>query len=342
MTTPIGAPKTLSVTHPNFLAEWDYEKNAPLSPDDVTYGSKKKVFWICNKGHRWETMVYKRASCGHGCPICAGREVLADYNDLAKVMPEIAKEWDYELNGSLTPHDVTKSSGKKVWWRCSKGHKWQTSVAIRTRGSGCPYCAGKKVVPGENDLASQFPQIAVEWNYEKNIPLTPKDITTGSGKKVWWTGQCGHVWQTSVNNRVRGHGCQICAGKKVIEGVNDLAFINPTLAQEWHPSKNAGLLPSQITSGANRKVWWKCSKCGNEWQATVATRKKGIGCAVCSGELQTSFPEQAMFYYLSLEFDTASRYNDGRYELDVYLISRNVGIPEDGTVLHCLCSKRVW
>ena len=45
-----------------------------------------------------------------------------------------------------------------------------------------------------NSLAEVHPELITEWS-EKNLPLTPDDITFGSNKKVWWKGACGHEWQ---------------------------------------------------------------------------------------------------------------------------------------------------
>jgi len=59
-------------------------------------------------------------------------------------------------NASLLPTQVAAGTLKKVWWKCPKGHSYFASVASRVRGSGCPACGGKTVVPGENDLATPF------------------------------------------------------------------------------------------------------------------------------------------------------------------------------------------
>lgn len=69
---------------------------------------------------------------------------------------------------------------------------------------------------------------------------------------------------------------------KLIVGLNDLATVNLDLAAEWHPTKNGSLLPSQVTAGSSKKVWW-LGKCGHEWEAGVSSRNKGIGCPYCSG-----------------------------------------------------------
>ena len=69
--------------------------------------------------------------------------------------PEVAREWDRENNGSLQSDMVTPRSGRKVWWVCPKGHHYQSIIANRTKGVGCPFCAGKAVLPGFNDLSQK-------------------------------------------------------------------------------------------------------------------------------------------------------------------------------------------
>ena len=83
-----------------------------------------------------------------------------------------------------------------------------------------------------NSLAEVHPELVLEWS-EKNLPLTPDDITFGSNKKVWWKGTCGHEWQTSIKARSNGEKCPICSGARVIAGINDLATLEPLLAKQW-------------------------------------------------------------------------------------------------------------
>ena len=192
----------------------------------------------------------------------------------------MAKEWNYEKNNGLTPADVMPNSGKKIWWKCHKGHEWQAAIADRNSGNGCPYCSGRYAVKGENDLQTVNPTLAKEWNYEKNNGLTPADVTPNSNKKVWWMCSKGHEWESIVQNRNKGKGCPYCAGQKVLKGFNDLQTVNPILAKEWNYEKNTDLTPMSVMPGSNKKVWWKCCK-GHEWQATIHNRNKGSGCPIC-------------------------------------------------------------
>ncbi len=110
---------------------------------------------------------------------------------------------------------VAAGSIKKVWWKCSKGHEWKAVIGSRSKGAGCPMCAGQKAIEGVNDLATLNPKLAKEWDYEKNGNLFPSQFKPNSGKKVWWKCNKGHEWQTTISHRSLGNGCPVCAGKKV-------------------------------------------------------------------------------------------------------------------------------
>ncbi len=207
------AEKKYVIDNAKLMAEWNWERNTDATPSQLTLGSHKKVWWKCSKGHEWLAEVYSRNS-GNGCSYCVGKKVLRGYNDLLTINQSLAKEWDYEKNDGLTPGDVTPNSNKKVWWKCSKGHEWQVSINNRSNGNGCPYCAGQKVIKGENDLQTVNPTLAKEWHYEKNNGLTPRDVTPNSGQKTWWRCSKGHEWRATINDRSRGRGCPICNSER--------------------------------------------------------------------------------------------------------------------------------
>ena len=208
-------------------------------------------------------------------------------------------EWHWEKNNELgiDPTQTTCGSGKKAWWKCSNGHEYESQINNRNNSHSCPYCSGNKVLSGYNDLETTHPFLAKEWHPTKNTIIFPKDISFGSTKKVWWLGSCGHEWEASPNIRSKGCGCPVCSGKKVLVGLNDLATVNPMVAEEWHPTKNGTLLPHMVTKGSVKKIWW-LGKCGHEWQATINNRCNGHGCPICVQKSKTSFPEQALYYYI--------------------------------------------
>ena len=133
-------------------------------------------------------------------------------------------------------------------------------------------------------LAEVNPELAKEWHPSKNGYLTAYDVTAGTEKKVWWKCNKGidHEWEASIYNRSKGSGCAVCSGHKAVLS-NCLATLNPTLAEEWHPTKNGDLTPNDVTSSSNKKVWWKCDKGDDhEWQSSIANRTNERGCPICS------------------------------------------------------------
>lgn len=326
--------------YPEIAKEWHPVKNGELTPSDVSFGTNKKVWWICKNGHEWEASVAKRSSGGRGCPYCANKAVLTGYNDMASKFPDLVAEWHPTKNGELTPATVTWGSNKKVWWLCSKcGFEYQSVINKRTRsGEGCPYCGPitKQIKVGFNDLKTTHPELAEEWHPFLNGDLTPEKVTLGSNKRVWWKcPDCESNYDAVVAARVRGAGCPYCAGKRVKAGYNDLATRYPDVAKEWHPTKNGELTPSDILPRSEKKYWWKCSRCGNEWRATPDSRINRMSCPECSFYSQTSFPEQAILYYLRKVYsDTEGRNKDLGFELDIFIPSIKVAVEYDGVYYH--------
>jgi hypothetical protein len=276
----------LSVTHPELAKQadgWD--------PASVTPGSGKKLLWRCSLDHKFEASVSHRTNMGSGCPFCSGKKTLAGFNDLFTTHPDVAHQavgWD--------PGLITAGSGKKLSWRCSEGHIYESTVANRTtlnRGTGCPICANKVVIRGLNDIASKFPEIAGEadgWD--------PTLVTPGSSKRLAWKCRVGHQYVTTPAARTgdRKSGCPACSNRILISGFNDLATRFPEIASEadgWDPSK--------ISAGAHNKLSWRCIN-GHTYLASIVNRTSHkSGCPICSGrnlltgfnDLATKFPDIA-------------------------------------------------
>lgn len=209
----------------SLMTEWDYEKNSSvhLYPENLTTGTAKKAFWICSKcGNRWQASIAHRAADYRptGCPKCSAnfrakkrQSNLQAKSNIAKLYPFLLSEWDYEKN-TILPTAITKGSHLKIWWKCKSNHRWQAPVGNRIKGHGCPFCSGRNVIPGENDLETMNPTLAKEWNYEKNGGEKPCDVKYGSPRKVWWKCKYGHEWEASITNRQKKRGCPICSKYK--------------------------------------------------------------------------------------------------------------------------------
>ena len=211
-------------------------------------------------------------------------------NSIEYLYPELVKEFHKEKNGTLSPKDINKRSSRKVWWQCSVcGYDWLAAVHSRTKGSGCPACSVRALVPGKNDLETWCKetgneQFLEEWDYKKN-PISPSEITKkNSYDALWKCGRCGSSYKAKVYNRSNGNGCPVCSGKKVQRGNNDfetwcLQNGKESILNEWAADNE--LMPSQVSYGSGKRIAWVCSTCGHRWTATLDNRKKGKGCPEC-------------------------------------------------------------
>lgn len=266
--------------HPHAIGEWDWSRNArELDPWEGIHVSKD-AWWVCDQGHSWQTNPLTRGQVESGCPYCAHQTVWPGHTDLRTRYPNIAAEWDHTPNVNVGDLDhIGAKSRRKVTWTCRQGHRWVAPVSNRTRlGSGCPGCSGRAAVPGTNDLSTRRPDLATEWDAERNGSRSPASILPGSAFRAWWNGACGHAWQASVRHRWAGHGCPYCSGRRAIPGETDLATLRPDLAAEWDSSNT--LNPDQVAPYSKRKVGWRCAS-GHTWAENVASRSRSRGCPHC-------------------------------------------------------------
>ncbi|WP_439901151.1 zinc-ribbon domain-containing protein [Microbacterium azadirachtae] len=272
----------LGTLYPLLAAEWDTSPGANAGdPDHVGPGSNRRIRWICSQGHRWIATINNRARNGSGCPYCGGSRATPGETDLATLHPDLAAEWDHERNGKLSPNTISARTTKRVWWLGRCGHNWQAAIANRTNGTRCPYCAGKRALPGVSDLATLRPDLAAQWHDSNE--LRPEHVRPNSGKKVTWQCDAGHVWEAPVYARSgAGQGCPYCSGHRVTPGETDLATLHPELAREWDASNT--LRPQEVSAGSDRRVKWKCAE-GHIWEATISSRtsKRPAGCPSCFG-----------------------------------------------------------
>lgn len=210
----------LETLRPDIALRWDRVKNGSLKPSDVRVASSKKVYWLCDLGHSFSASV-NGVTSGRGCSVCRNLDIRPGVNDLATLRPDLAAEWDFVKNASLstkrkiklTPQTVGQNTAAKVWWLCPNGHSYDTTIKSRSeRGIGCRICAGRELIIGFNDLETRFPDLAKEFHPTLNGNVTAKDIHGGQPKDYWWLGACGHEWEARLTNRTaKDSGCPECA-----------------------------------------------------------------------------------------------------------------------------------
>jgi len=287
----------LAISFPELLREWDNEKNF-LNPAELPPGLKRKVWWICPLGHSYDMSPFHRTTGKQNGPNCAGKRIVVGHNDLGTISPEIAKSWDSAKNPQhMSPERLTAKARGKYWWRCNLNHSFQATVAHRTEGKGCPYCAGLRLLTGFNDLSTLRPELAKSWSSKNE--LSADQVVNGSGKRFLWMCELGHEWSAAP---IWVKGCPVCANTVVLTGFNDLKSVNPILASEWHPTRNT-TSPDEVIAGSGKKYWWLC-QFGHAWSARPSDRKR-TGCPRCGmGGFDQS---KAGRLYFIINKDLASR-----------------------------------
>lgn len=330
---------SLAKSNPILASEWDVERNGDVTPFDIAANSGKLVWWLGKCGHNWNARVYSRNK-GSGCPYCSNQRLLSGFNDIKTRYPEIVLEWDYE-NNDKSPEEVC-SLNSDIYWKCKRGHSYKMKVALRVgkQKCGCPYCSvpAKKVLKGFNDLATTNPSVLVEWDYNKN-EVKPDEVLAGSARKIWWVCKEGHSYRQSIVYKVKSKNkstCPYCSHQKLLKGYNDLATTHPYILTEWDYEKNT-VLPTQIGVGTHNKIWWKCPF-GHSYQTYPSNRcgRMHTGCPICKKENHTSFPEQAVLYYVKQYFSDAINSDKEQIgmELDIYIPRIKTAIEYDGKTWH--------
>ena len=208
----------LGSKRPDVARRLDPELNGGLRAEGLHAHAGAMAWWRGPCGRVWREKVSMRSMrVDDSCPYCRNCKLLRGFNDLATAHPGLAAEWDFGRNGDLGLDGVRFNATKQVWWRGSCGHEWQMSPRQRAaEGLGCPYCSGHRVLAGFNDLATTHPDIAAMWYPRMNKRLKPTGVQAISRKPAWWRGECGHVYQMAVRDRVRAKPgyCSYCSGRK--------------------------------------------------------------------------------------------------------------------------------
>jgi len=354
----VDKTNSLSTLNPEVAEEWHPTKNRTLTPNDVTIGSGRKVWWQCAKNpeHEWEAAVHQRTGGDRtGCPHCSGastsqpeirilcelKHLLGDEEvvwreridgveaDIFLPNHNLAIEYDgnhwhkekgktdleknefFAKRGirtirvrhrpleALSKHDVivpqknlSKTDVDKLVFRIAS----LTSLSLDRYANEPSFTNDEEFrrfvsflpsPPPEYSLKGEYPDVAEQWDYQKNSPLKPENFSSGSNKRVWWKCPNGddHEWRTSIHQRTGEvqTGCPFCSNRRVSK-TNNLLLNNPDLASEWHPTKNGDLTADKVSVTSGKTVWWKCPKGhDHEWKANVGDRYRA-GCPFCSGK----------------------------------------------------------
>lgn len=185
---------------------------------------------------------------------------------------------------------LTTYSNKKIAFRCPEGHTYETVVNNKVRqNSKCPYCSGRLILAGFNDLATTHPHLAAELIG----PSQATEIMAGSGKIQSW--QCSknpeHTWKAKPNNRSSSNsGCPVCKGLKA-DSENNLLAKFPKIAAQLADPQPDGTSAADFAAArrphSNDKALWVCNKHNtpHTWTAQINSRThktNPTGCPMCA------------------------------------------------------------
>lgn len=274
---------------PKVAAMWS-DKNT-FSPSKVAAGSRRKFTFVCpDCGQEFESKIFsvvRSVMNGNtGCPVCAGKKIVSGINDLATKCPMAATMWSDK--NACSPSEVAAGSHKKAIFVCPDcGQEFESSIcnvvnSLMRYRTGCPVCRGLKVVSGINDLATKCPAAANMWS-DKNA-CSPGKISAGNNKMAWFVcPDCKQEFKAPVCNVVNSllhdnTGCPVCAGRKAVSGVNDLATMYPKAAAMW--SGKNDYAPSEIPARSSRRAIFVCPDCKQEFVTSIHNMTRAIASGV--------------------------------------------------------------
>ena len=318
----------LATTHPEYV-KFFVDKSVTTQ---ITGLSNKKHEFICDEGHRWTAPVSRLTFQKSGCPYCSGRLSIPGETDLATTHPELSKEL-------LDPCDakaLKAGSNQKVFWQCGEGHTWEATPSDRTiKGSDCPYCSGRNVIPGETDLATTHPELA------KTLlnPQDAKNYSAGSDKKLLWRcpEKSHHQWLAGIYNRIKS-GCPVCDNKIIIPGENDLATHYPDIADQLYDQS----LKDKLAPHSGRTVLWICQNNPlHKWEAPVGHRtgKTATGCPHCANNMWSQGEKELIKIIKKLLPNKEVLANNRKIlpdntEVDIIIPSHKIAIEFNGVYWH--------
>lgn len=307
--------------HKDYLDLWDYELN-DRKPDEVMAHTTYKAYFKCpSKKHNsfkkeLQVVTRDKSLCCSKCDSFA--QWCLDHDN-----KHILDLWDYELN-KCSPYDIGKSSSSKMYFMCGRGiHKsYKRHISVLTRDSTVTVC--KECNSFGQHLIDMYGEDAIEKYWSNKNKQNPFSFAKSSDKSVWILCQNDTThgeYKTIATHFYRGGRCPICASKKVISGINDIATTHPHLVKYFVNEQDAYL----YSYGSNKTILSICPNCSSQKKFKINDlSQQGYSCNKCSDGI--SYPEKFMYSFLSqiaCKFDKQLSHKMfewcGEYRYDFYI-----------------------
>lgn len=270
----LASDNSLQALKPIIAKRWNYERNAPLMPEDVLAGSTQMFWFKCEHGHEWQDRLYdiKNSERSRPCKQC---------NSVGFLFPELAEEWMTEKNG-ISPFFVHRGSQINYWWKCSRcGNEFKQFPNSRTKHChGCPNHKSEKLWETrranrnpKTTLGGALPEVAKLWAYDRN-PDTPFDVGKSSNQKRYFLCSCGESEEKIVASFVKswkkngGFLCHACKCK--ISSEESFSYVFPIRSSLWDHQRNPDK-PQEIKTGkaVQRFFFCTCGESVNRWISAI-------------------------------------------------------------------------
>lgn len=341
---------SLQSRYPQLTSSFDTNRNG-ITPDLVYPLRSDKFWWLCERNHSYQKSIHSALSSKH-CPECRnlifttdsngieyetyGRLSSVAYEDsIAARYPELAKR--FHSDSPFKPDQITIMSNRKILIICENHvEPWETCAESLLVGRECVYCLGKSVLPGFNDFATIYPELAKQFTVDS--PNDATEVTIGSTKTITvQCPDCGYKRKTKPRN-FRNKNCGVCSNKILVEGINDLATTHPKVAALVSPKSI--ISAKEITYGSSQILDFKCTDCNFTWSAAPKTVAKGYGCRKCTKK--GSYLERIAFDTVADITDLSILRNkkpitteeNRKLEIDIYLPELNLAFEVQDFATH--------
>ena len=236
-------------------------------------GNTKKVWWRCKKGHEWEAVISSRTA-GRGCPYCN--------NEHSTSFPE--QVLLYYLSKATTAVNRYKYKGREL-------DIYLPDLNVGIEYNGRYYHQNRAQQDNEKYSFFQDQGIRVIVIYEGDITAIEGDVLyyqymnsdyLNLVETVLYLLQlCG---LPAMDVDIRRDRAKIFEQFILQEKTQSLAVKYPWLIEEWDSERNGKLTPWHVSYGSQKRIHWKCKKCGYRWEAVAHSRKKS-GCPCCANSI---------------------------------------------------------